>query len=110
MREIKPHKTTDTKYFVDPSIATAAMGLGPNELMKDLNTLWLFFETMCVCDLRVYADAINGKVYHYRDGNLLECNSVLHLRNGHYGLIEIAGRRGLDRRWSRQSQPTCRKD
>ena len=57
--------------------------------MKDLNTLGLFFETMAVRDLRVYADALDGTVYHYRDNNGLECDSVLHLRNGHYGLIEI---------------------
>lgn len=82
-------RTTDTRYFVDPSIATAALGLGPNDLLKDLNTLGLLFETLCIRDLRVYADAIDGTVFHYRDNNQLECDSVLHLRNGHYGLIEI---------------------
>lgn len=82
-------RTTATRYFVDPSIATAALGLGPSDLMKDLNTLGLFFETLAVRDLRVYADAIDGTVFHYRDSNGLECDSVLHLRNGHYGLIEI---------------------
>ena len=82
-------RTTDTRYFVDPSIATAALGLGPSDLMKDLNTLGLFFETLAVRDLRVYADAIDGSLFHYRDNNGLECDSVLHLRNGHYGLIEI---------------------
>ena len=82
-------RTTATRYFVDPSIATAALGLGPSDLMKDLNTLGLLFETMAVRDLRVYADAIDGSVFHYRDSNGLECDSVLHLRNGHYGLIEI---------------------
>ena len=82
-------RTTDTRYFVDPSIATASLGLGPSDLMKDLNTLGLFFETLAVRDLRVYADAIDGSLFHYRDNNGLECDSVLHLRNGHYGLIEI---------------------
>lgn len=81
--------TTDTRYFVDPSIATASLGLGPNDLMKDLNTLGLLFETLVVRDLRVYAEAIDGNVFHYRDNNGLECDSVLHLRNGHYGLVEI---------------------
>jgi hypothetical protein len=57
--------------------------------MKDLNTLGLFFETLAVRDLRVYAEALDGSVFHYRDNNGLECDSVLHLRNGHYGLIEI---------------------
>ena len=82
-------RTSDNRYFVDPSIATAALGLGPDDLMNDLDTFGLFFETLCVRDLRVYADALDGHVYHYRDRNGLECDAVLHLRNGSYGLIEI---------------------
>lgn len=82
-------RTTDTRYFVDPSIATAALGLGPADLMNDLNTMGFFFEAMCVRDLRVFAEALNGKVYHYRDKTGLECDAVVHLRNGKYGLIEI---------------------
>ena len=82
-------RTTDTRYFVDPSIATAALGLGPTDLMNDLNSMGFFFEAMCVRDLRVYAEALNGKVYHYRDKSGLECDAVVHLRNGQYGLIEI---------------------
>lgn len=82
-------RTSDTRYFVDPSIGTAALGLGPNDLMNDLDTFGLFFETLCVRDLRVYADANDGQVYHYRDKNGLECDAVVHLRNGSYGLIEI---------------------
>lgn len=82
-------RTSDTRYFTDPSIATAALGLGPDDLMADLNTFGLMFETLCVRDLRVYAEALNGKVYHYRDKNGLECDAVIHLRNGRYGLVEI---------------------
>ena len=82
-------RTTDTRYFVDPSIATAALGLGPTDLMNDLNSMGFFFEAMCVRDLRVFAEALNGKVYHYRDKSGLECDAVIHLRNGQYGLIEI---------------------
>ena len=82
-------RTSDTKYFVDPSIAAAALGLGPQDLMYDLNTYGLLFETMAVRDLRVYAESLDGRVYHYRDHNGLECDTVIHLRNGHYGLIEI---------------------
>lgn len=82
-------RTSDTRYFTDPSIATAALGLGPSDLLADLNTFGLIFETLCMRDLRVYADAINGKVYHFRDKNGLECDAVVHLRNGQYGLIEI---------------------
>lgn len=82
-------RTSDNRYFVDPSIATAALGLGPDDLMNDLNTFGLLFETLCVRDLRVFADALDGHVYHYRDKNGLECDAVVHLRNGSYGLIEI---------------------
>lgn len=82
-------RTSDTRYFTDPSIATAALGIGPSDLISDLNTFGLIFETLCVRDLRVYAEASNGKVYHYRDKNGLECDAVVHLRDGRYGLIEI---------------------
>ena len=79
----------DTRYFVDPSLAVAALGLGPNDLLNDLETMGLFFETLCIRDLRVYAEANDGEVFHYRDKNGLECDAVVHLRNGNYGLIEI---------------------
>lgn len=82
-------RTSDTRYFTDPSIATAALGLGPEDLINDLNTFGLVLETLCIRDLRVYADAIGGTVYHYRDKNELECDAVVHLKNGRYGLIEI---------------------
>ena len=82
-------RTSDTRYFVDPSIAVAALGIGPEDLLNDLNTFGLMFEALCVRDLRVYADSLNGQVYHYRDKNGLECDAVVHLRNGAYGLIEI---------------------
>jgi len=82
-------RTSDTRYYSDPSIGTAALGLGPNDLISDLNTMGLFFETLCVRDIRVYAEAIDGSVYHYRDKSGLECDAVVHLRNGRYGLIEI---------------------
>ncbi|MDD6123570.1 MAG: DUF4143 domain-containing protein [Bacteroidales bacterium] len=82
-------RTSDTRYFIDPSIATSALGIGPDDLIKDLNTLGLMFETMAVRDLRVYADALGGKVYHYRDKNGLECDAIIHLRNGRYGLVEV---------------------
>ncbi len=82
-------RTSDTRYFTDPSIAAAALGIGPADLENDLNTMGLFFETMAARDLRVYADALYGNVYHYRDSNGLECDAVIHLRNGKYALIEI---------------------
>lgn len=82
-------RSSDTRYFVDPSIAVAALGIGPEDLMADLKTFGLLFETMCVRDLRVFADAMNGQIYHYRDKNGLECDAVVHLRNGNFGLVEI---------------------
>lgn len=82
-------RTSDTRYFTDSSIATAALGIGPSDLIGDLNSFGFIFETLCMRDLRVYAEALNGKVYHFRDRNGLECDAVVHLRNGSYGLIEI---------------------
>lgn len=82
-------RTSDTRYYIDPSIGAAALGLGPKDLINDLETFGLLFETMCIRDLRVFADALNGQVYHYRDKTGLECDAVIHLRNGSYGLVEI---------------------
>ena len=82
-------RTADTRYFNDSSIAAAALGVAPSDLTQDLNTMGLLFETMAVRDLRVYAEALDGKVYHYRDKSGLECDAVIHLRNGNYGLVEI---------------------
>jgi hypothetical protein len=82
-------RTADTHYFVDPSIATAAMGIGPGDLMNDLKAFGLLFETLCVRDLRVYSQPLRGEVYHYRDKNGLECDAVVHLPNGSYGLVEV---------------------
>lgn len=82
-------RTSDTRYFTDPSVCTAALELGPNDLVNDLNTMDFLFENMCIRDLRIYAEALDGNVYHYRDKSGLECDAVVHLRNGVYGLVEI---------------------
>lgn len=82
-------RTTDTRYFSDPSIATASLGIGPKVLLDDLNTMGFLFENLCVRDLRIYTDYLDGTVYHYRDRYGLECDAVIHLRNGDYGLVEI---------------------
>ena len=82
-------RTSDTRYFVDPSIATAALGVGPEDLLNDLETCGLLFETLCIRDLRVYAEALDGGVCHFRTKDGLECDAVIHLRNGSYGLIEV---------------------
>ena len=82
-------RSADTRHFVDPSIATAALGVNPSGILRDLETFGLLFEGMCVRDLRVYADALDGQVFHYRDKTGLECDAVIHLRDGRYGLIEV---------------------
>ena len=82
-------RTSDTRHFVDPSIGTAALGLGPSDLINDLNSFGLFFEDLAVRDLRVFAEALDGRLYHYRDSSGLECDTVLHRRNGTYALVEV---------------------
>jgi len=82
-------RTSDTRHFVDPSIAAVSLGIGPADLLNDLNTMGLLFESMCIRDLRVYTEALDGTVYHYRDKAGLECDAIVHLRNGSYALIEV---------------------
>ena len=74
-------RSSDTRYYIDPSIAVAALGLGPDDLVNDLHTFGFLFETLCIRDLRIYADSLGGEVYHYRDKDGLECDAVIHLRN-----------------------------
>ena len=82
-------RTSDTRYFVDPSIAVASLGIGPGDLIRDTDTFGFFFETLVIRDLRVYAQSIDGEVYRYHDNRDNECDAVIHLRNGRYALIEI---------------------
>ncbi len=82
-------RSTPTRYFVDPSIAAAALAIGPSDLENDIRTLGFFFENMVIRDLRVYAESIDGNVYHYLDNTNLECDAIVHLKNGKYGFIEI---------------------
>ena len=82
-------RTSDVRYFSDPSIVAASLRIGPNDLMDDLATFGLVFETMAVRDLRVYAEALDGDVFHFLDRNGLECDAVVHLRDGRYGLVEV---------------------
>lgn len=82
-------RTSDTRHFIDPSIGTAALGLGPKDLVNDLQSFGLFFEDLVARDLRVYAEALDGSLYHYRDSSGLECDTVLHRRNGSYAMLEV---------------------
>lgn len=92
-------RTSPTRYFSDPSIASASLGLGPGDLINDLKTFGFIFENLCIRDLRVYAEVIDGKVFHYRDKTNLECDAVIHLANGKYGLVEIklGGQENIDK-------------
>ena len=91
-------RTSDTRHFVDPSIGTAALRLGPKDLLNDLRSFGFFFEDLVVRDLRVYAEALDGELYHYRDSSGLECDAVLHRRNGSYALLEVklGGERNIE--------------
>ena len=82
-------RTTDTRYFVDPSIAAAALGIGPGDLVNDVRSFGFFFESLAIRDLRVYMDALHGNVERYHDKTGLECDAVLHLNTGKYALVEI---------------------
>lgn len=82
-------RTTNTRHFVDPSIATSILHASPNDLMNDLNTLGLLFENLVIRDLRVYAQTLHGSVFNYRDRDGLEADAVVHLNDGRWGLIEI---------------------
>lgn len=91
-------RTSDTRYFSNPSIATASLGLGPGDLINDLQTFGFIFENLCIGDLRIYCGANDGRVFHYMDKTNLECDAVLHLTDGRYGLVEIkrGGKEGIE--------------
>jgi len=84
-----PVRTGDTRYFADPSIATAALGAGPQDLLNDMKTFGFVFETLVARDLRTYAEPLDGSVAHYLDKSGLECDLVVHRRNGTCGLVEV---------------------
>ena len=82
-------RTSPTRHFCDPSLAAAVLGATPEKLLTDFETFGLLFESMCIRDLRVYASAIGGYVYHYRDKTGLEADAVIVLNDGHWGLVEV---------------------
>jgi uncharacterized protein len=89
LRSKTPLRTTAKRHFVDPSIATAVMGITARRLLEDFNTFGFLFESLCIRDLRVYADAIDGEVFHYRDKAGLESDAVIVLRDGRWAAVEI---------------------
>lgn len=89
MRSRTPLRTTPKRHFVDPSIAAAVLRASPEKLLTDFNTFGLLFESLCVRDLRVYAQPLDGDVFHYRDKSGLEVDTIVHLKDGRWGAIEI---------------------
>jgi len=89
MRSGTALRTHKKRHFVDPSIATAVLRVSPEGLMKDFNAFGLLFESLCIRDLRVYAQANDGEVYHYRDKNGLEVDAVISLHDGRWGAVEV---------------------
>lgn len=82
-------RTSDTRYFTDPSIAAASLEATASDLAGDPQTLGFLFETLAVRDLRAYTEALGGTLFHYRDKNGLECDTIAHMADGRYALIEI---------------------
>ncbi len=82
-------RTTPTRHFIDPSLGAAALEISPNDLLNDPHTFGLFFEDLVVRDLQIYANAMKANVSHYRDGDGLECDAVIHKKNGDWGALEI---------------------
>ncbi len=82
-------QATDKREFVDPSLVVAALGLEPDYFNLDLKTFGFIFETLCIRDLKVYSNALGGRISYYHDRYGLEADCVLHLRDGRYALIEF---------------------
>lgn len=82
-------RVSPTRHFVDPSIATSALNMSPQDLINDIKTFGLLFESLCIRDLHIYTDVLKGKVYHYRDNTNLEIDAIIHLDNGKWGAIEV---------------------
>ena len=82
-------RTSPTRHFIDPAIAARMLDAYPEDLLRDLNTFGLLFESLVIRDLRIYSQLLNGKVYHYRDKTNLEVDAVIHLDNGEWAAIEV---------------------
>jgi len=89
MRSKTALRAASKRHFVDPSIAAAVLRVNSESLLQDFNTFGLLFESLCVRDLRVYAQAIDGEVFHYRDKSGLEADAIIHLKDGRWGAVEV---------------------
>ena len=79
----------NTRHFIDPSIATSALGVGPDGLFADMKTFGFFFESLAIRDLRIYCDTFNAKLYHFKDKDDREADAVIQFRDGSWALIEV---------------------
>jgi predicted AAA+ superfamily ATPase len=82
-------RTSPKKYFTDPSLAIAALGIGSEQLLFDLNTFGFMFENLCIRDLICYSDAVGGTIYQYRDSNGLEADAIIEAKDGTWSAFEI---------------------
>jgi predicted AAA+ superfamily ATPase len=82
-------RMTPKMVFADPSLAIAALGLDTDRLLHDLNTFGFMFENLCLRDISVYAESMDGKTYHYRDNSGLEADAIVELPSGEWGAFEI---------------------
>jgi hypothetical protein len=82
-------RTTNKRQFVDPSIATAAMRANAEGILRDFEIFGFLFESLCTRDLRVYAQANDGVIFHYRDKSELECDLVIKLHDGRWAAVEV---------------------
>jgi predicted AAA+ superfamily ATPase len=82
-------RTTPVRRYSDPSLPAALLRLTPAKMLVDFNTFGLLFESLCIRDLRIYAEAIDAHIWHYRDARGLECDAILEFGNGTWGAIEI---------------------
>lgn len=89
LRSRTPLRAAATRHFVDPSLAVAALGARPARLLRDVETMGLLFESLAVRDLRIYSQAMDGSVFHYRDGSGLEADAVVQLRDGTWAAFEV---------------------
>jgi predicted AAA+ superfamily ATPase len=82
-------RTSCKRQFVDPSIGLAILRVNPGSLLNDLNTFGFFFESLCTRDMRVYATANDGEVYHYKDKSGLESDMIIRLYDGRWAAVEV---------------------
>jgi Predicted ATPase (AAA+ superfamily) len=95
LRAKTPIRTVPTRHFVDPSIACACLGATSENMLKDYRSFGLLFESLCIRDLRIYAESLDGTVSHFRNANGLEADAIIHLHDGKWAAVEV--KLGLDK-------------